>query len=109
MIEVLEAINRHEARSTFQVKNSTRSYPRLEVDTTTNAAVAQAGGVMLTDTIANTGLAEHLRATLAPCRKDQAIHDPSKVLLDLALAVALGGDHLSDVAVRGSTPSPPPS
>jgi hypothetical protein len=27
------------------------------------------------------------------------VHDPGKVLLDLALAVALGGDCLSDVAV----------
>lgn len=86
------------------MNKSTRFYPRLDVDTTANAAVAQAGGVMLTDTIAVTGLAGHLRAGLAPWRKPQAIHDPSKVLLDLALTVALGGEHLSDVAVLRAEP-----
>ena len=40
------------------MKKSTRLYPRLEVDTTTNSAVAQAGGVMLTDTIAATRLGD---------------------------------------------------
>ncbi len=86
------------------MNKTTRFYPRLEVDTTANAAVAQAGGVLLTDTIAVTGLDRHLRAGLAPWRKDQAIHDPSKVLLDLALTVALGGEHLSDVTVLRAEP-----
>jgi hypothetical protein len=40
-----------------------------------------------------------MTAALAPWRKPQAVHDPGKVLLDLALAVALGGDCLSDVAM----------
>jgi hypothetical protein len=86
------------------VKQPTRFYPRLEVDTAPCASVAQAGGVMLTDTIAVTGLAIQLRAGLAPWRKDLAVHDPAKVLLDLALTVALGGEHLSDVAVLRGEP-----
>jgi hypothetical protein len=83
------------------VKQPTRFYPRLEVDTAPCASVAQAGGVMLTDTIA---VAIQLRAGLAPWRKDLAVHDPAKVLLDLALTVALGGEHLSDVAVLRGEP-----
>ena len=86
------------------MKQPTRLYPRLEVDTTPCASVAQAGGVMLTDTIAVSGLGTQLRAALAPWRKDYAVHDPAKVLLDLALTVALGGEHLSDVAVLRGEP-----
>ncbi len=80
------------------MKQPTRFYPRLEVDTAPCASVAQAGGVMLTETIAVSGLAARLRTALAPWRKDLAVHDPAKVLLDLALTVALGGEHLSDVS-----------
>lgn len=86
------------------MKQPTRSYPRLEVDTAPCASVAQAGGVMLTETIAATGLATQLRAAMAPWRKDLAVHDPAKVLLDLALTLALGGEHLSDVAVLRAEP-----
>lgn len=86
------------------MRQPTRSYPRVEVDTTPCASVAQAGGVMLTETIAVTGLASQLRAAMGPWRKDLAIHDPAKVLLDLALTVALGGEHLSDVAVLRGEP-----
>jgi hypothetical protein len=35
---------------------------------------------------------------LAPWGKPRAVHDPGKALLDVALAVALGGDCLADVA-----------
>ena len=86
------------------MKQPTRFYPRLQVDTAPCASVAQAGGVMLTETIAASGLATQLRAALAPWRKDLAVHDPAKVLLDLALSVALGGEHLSDVAVLRGEP-----
>lgn len=45
------------------------------------------------------GLDRALSAGLAPWRSDRAVHDPGKVLLDVATAVALGGDCLADVAV----------
>ncbi|MFE5827524.1 hypothetical protein ACFQ7B_38005, partial [Streptomyces erythrochromogenes] len=37
-------------------------------------------------------MAKEIAAELAPWRKPRAVHDPGKVLLDVALAVALGGD-----------------
>lgn len=40
-----------------------------------------------------------ISAALTPCRKARAVHDPGKILLDVALAVALGGDCLADVAM----------
>ena len=51
-----------------------------------------------------TGLAAGLSAALAPWRKPLATHDPGKILLDLAVAVALGGDCLADIAVLREEP-----
>lgn len=41
---------------------------------------------------------------LASWRPDRAVHDPAKVLLDTAVAVALGGDCLADVAAVRAQP-----
>lgn len=46
-----------------------------------------------------------MSAALEPWRKPRAVHVPGKVLLDLALAVALGGDCLSDVAMLRAEPA----
>jgi hypothetical protein len=86
------------------VKKTTGFYPRVQVDTAPCAAVAQAGGVTLTETIAVTGLGAGLAAGLAPWRKQLAVHDPAKVVLDLALTLALGGECLADVAVLRGEP-----
>jgi hypothetical protein len=45
-----------------------------------------------------------LSTALEPWRRPGAVHDPGKVVLDLALAVALGGDCLSDVAMLRAEP-----
>src|SRR5699024_5113808 len=76
----------------------------VDVDTASVPAVGQAGGVLLTETVAAAGLARELSAALAPWRKPLAIHDPAKVVLDLALSLALGGDTLSDVAMLRAEP-----
>jgi len=62
--------------------NATGLYPRLKVDTTTSGAVGQAGGVLLTETIAASGLGCELSAALRRWRKPLAIHDPAKVITD---------------------------
>jgi len=42
---------------------------------------------------------------LAPWRKPRAVHDPGKALLDVALAVVLGGDCLADVGMVQAEPA----
>lgn len=79
-------------------------YPRVRVDTSRVAAVGQAGGVLLTETVRASGLDQALSAGLAPWRKPLAVHDPAKVLLDLAVSLALGGDCLADVGVLRGAP-----
>ena len=78
-------------------------YPRVRVDTSPTAAIGQAGGVLLTRTVTVTGLDRALSAGLVRWRKPLAIHDPGKIITDLALSLALGGDCLADLAVSGSS------
>src|SRR5450756_2408396 len=91
------------SRSTFRVK-ITGLYPRVRVDTSATAAVGQAGGVLLTRTVTATGLDRALSAALAGWRKPLAVHDPGKIITDLALSLALGGDCLADLAVLRAEP-----
>jgi len=86
------------------VSNSSGFYPRLRVDTTISGAVGQAGGVLLTETVAAAGLGPAMSAALSGWRKPLAVHDPAKVVMDLAVALALGGDCLADVAVVRGEP-----
>ena len=46
-----------------------------------------------------TGLDTALSRALAPWRRPLAVHDPGKIVVDLALCAALGGDHLSDLSL----------
>ena len=86
------------------MKQATGFYPRPRVDTAKVAAVGQAGGVLLTDTVRAAGLDAGLSAALGRWRKPLAVHDPGKVITDLALSLALGGDCLADIAVLRAEP-----
>src|SRR3954453_6535176 len=86
-------------RSTFQVRHATGFYPRIRVDTSRTAAVGQAGGVLLVESVRASGLDAELSGELSCWHKPLATHDPAKVLLDVALALALGADCLADVAL----------
>ena len=66
--------------------------------------VSQAGAVLLWETMRVTGLGRGLSQDLARWRAPRAVHDPGKVIADLAAAVALGGDCLADIAVLREQP-----
>jgi Transposase DDE domain group 1 len=80
-------------------------YPRVRVDGKGRGVVSQAGGVLLARTVRAAGLDLALSDALSDWRRPMAIHDPAKVLLDLAIAVALGGDCLADIAVVRAEPA----
>jgi hypothetical protein len=84
---------------TFQVKKRIGFYPRVHVEGGSRGVVSQAGSVLLLETVRKSGLDTAISAALAPWRKARAVHDPGKILLDVALAVALGGDCLADVGM----------
>ncbi|SES30861.1 IS1380 family transposase [Streptomyces qinglanensis] len=86
------------------MKKRIGSYPRVRVEGYGHAVVSQAGAVLLVETVRKAGLDQAMSRTLAPWRKQRAVHDPGKILLDVALAVALGGDCLADVAMLRAEP-----
>jgi hypothetical protein len=66
--------------------------------------VSQAGGLLLTRTLRVTGLDCGLDAALERWRAPRALHSPGKIVADLAVALALGGDCLADVAMLRGQP-----
>jgi hypothetical protein len=67
--------------------------------------VSQAGAVLLWETMRVTGLGRGLTGALERWRAPRAVHDPGKMIADLAAAVALGGDCLADIAVLREQPA----
>src|SRR5580704_2345203 len=88
---------------TFPVKNSARG-ARVTVSADGRGLVSQAGAVLLWETMRVTGLARGLSAGLERWRAPRAVHDPGKIIADLAAALALGGDCLADIAVLREQP-----
>jgi hypothetical protein len=78
--------------------------PNLVLDPARESLVSSSGALLLKETSRVTGLGRGLSRALSPWRPVRASHDPGKVLLDVALAVALGGDCLADVAAIRSQP-----
>ena len=87
------------------MKRTGRVYPQVGVDSGPCRAVGQAGGVLLTRTVDATGLGRALSRALGGWRKPFAVHDPGKIITDLAVSLALGGDCLADVALIRTEPS----
>jgi hypothetical protein len=79
-------------------------YPCVQTDTAGTAIVSLAGAVGLVETVRVAGLDRALSQALMPWRKPQARHDPGKIITDLALSLAVGGDCLADVAVLRDQP-----
>ena len=60
--------------------------------------------MLLWETMWVTGLGRGLLTGLDRWRAPRAVHDPGKIVADLAAAVALGGDCLADIAVLRAQP-----
>ena len=78
--------------------------PWLSVIAGGESLVSHAGGVLLVEAARRSGLAKELSGRLGPWRRPLATHDPGKIVLDLAIAVALGGDAACDIAVLRAQP-----
>ena len=58
----------------------------------------------MTEAVRVSGLDRLLAAGLAPWRKPRTVHDPAKVVVDLAIALGLGGDCLADIGLLRAEP-----
>ena len=86
------------------MKKRSGCYPRLAIDGQGASVVPNAGTVLLLRTAESVGLTTALSESVRPWRRPLARHDPGKVLLDLAVSLAVGGDCLADVAQLRSAP-----
>jgi hypothetical protein len=84
---------------------NTARRPKIMVSADGAGIVSHAGAVLLTETARITGLAAGLTDVLGRWRSPRAVHGPGKIVLDLAVAVALGGDCLADAAVVRAEPA----
>jgi hypothetical protein len=84
--------------------NNTARRPKITVSADGQGVVSQAGALLLLETLRVTGLSRGLTAGLARWRAPRAVHDPGKIITDLAVTLALGGDCVADVAVLRAQP-----
>src|SRR5919197_1381374 len=95
--------DRTELRGTSRVKHKDLR-PWLSVIAGGESLVSHAGGVLLVETARRSGLSGQLSRLLRRWRRPRGTHDPGKIVADLAIAVALGGDAACDVAVLRAQP-----
>ena len=86
------------------MKKTTGPYPASTVDGTGSSVVPHAGSTVLLRTAQTVGLTTALSEALAPWRRPLARHDPGKIVLDLAMSLAIGGDCLADLAQLRAAP-----
>jgi hypothetical protein len=84
---------------------NTARRPKITVSDDGTGIVSHAGALLLTETVRVTGMQAGLSAGLARWRASRAVHDPGKIVTDLAVAVALGGDCLADIGVLRAEPA----
>ncbi|WP_189145105.1 transposase, partial [Nonomuraea glycinis] len=80
------------------------SQRKIVVSADGSGLVSHAGALLLLHTLRVTGLDQTLSTQLQRWRPARAVHDPGKVITDLALTLALGGDCLADIALLRSQP-----
>ena len=79
--------------------------PKITVSADGSGIVSQAGALLLIQTLRVTGLDRGLSAGLARWQPNRAVHDSGKIIADLAVTLALGGDCLADIAVLRAEPA----
>jgi hypothetical protein len=82
----------------------TTARPKIMVSADGTGIVSQAGGLLLAQALRLTGLDRGLRAVLGQWRAPRAVHDPGKIIADLAVTLAMGGDCLADIAMLRAQP-----
>jgi hypothetical protein len=74
----------------------------VEVAADAEGLVSHAGAALLCELADRSGLTAALSEAMAPTRERASAHDPGRVLRDLAVAIADGGDCVADLeALRG--------
>jgi len=84
---------------------NTACRPKITVSADGTGIVSHAGAVLLTGALRVTGLDAGLAAAPGRWKAPRAVHHPGKIVADLAMALALGGDCLADIAALRAEPA----
>ncbi len=87
---------------TLRVKFSRR--PPVAVRVGGGGLVSHSGSRLLAELAERSGLETELSKVLAPMARRTRRHDPARVLVDLAVTLAEGGECISNLAVLGQQP-----
>jgi hypothetical protein len=93
----------HETEGTYPALNTARR-PKIIVSADGKGLVSQAGLLLLAEAARVTGLGQGVAGGLGRWWAPRAVHDPGKMLTDLVVTLALGGECLADVAVLRAQP-----
>lgn len=77
---------------------------RVHVAAGSESLISSSGLLLLSQTAAVSGLDDALKTGLSRWRRPAAVHDPGKIVFDLVLAIAAGGDCLADVSLVRAQP-----
>jgi hypothetical protein len=101
---VVEAQFPRLGRITLRVQRDGRSFT-VDVVADGSGVVSHAGAALLAETADRLGLTDELSRALASVRQRRGRHDPGRVVRDLAVMLADGGDCLADLrALRDQRP-----
>ena len=92
-----------EQEGTFHV-HATRTRPPVVVSADGDGVVSHAGSRLLADLADQTTLTAQLSAVFTHRTAPQTAHDPGRVLTDLAVMIADGGECISDIATLADQP-----
>ena len=84
--------------------NDTARRPRLVVTDDGKNVASHVGARLLSDLADKLGLTSGLSAAMAPTKRRRRGHDRGRVLADLAVSIADGGETISDLAVLRDQP-----
>jgi hypothetical protein len=85
--------------------HATTTRPRITVSADGSGVVSHAGSRLLADLADVTTLTAELSTTLDALRRPRSRHDPGRVLVDLAVAIADGAETISDIAIVADQPA----
>lgn len=85
--------------------HATRTRPAIEVSADGIGVVSHAGSRLLADRADRTTLTAQLSAVFTGRVAPQTVHDPGRVLTDVAVMIADGGQCISDIATLADQPA----
>lgn len=87
----------------MQVQRNSQ-HPKVKVTADGSGVAAHCGSLLIAELADRIGLTDGLSVAMTPTRQRSSAHDPGRVLVDVAVMLADGGTHVSDLRVLRNQP-----